>query len=386
MLKMVAFMGTSLTLLLATQPTLARSQVFEPGSASDSSAGIPPPLPQPAEMVPPPLPALPSSPSDKSISRGLAPVPAVPIVDNWDKFIDPREHAFSLDVPQNWQITGGTVRRNALQFRNWVSAISPDGQTVIAINDPTEWSYIAPSPLLEMSGFHVGSVYNGGGPTYTVFPVQSGEQFAVSWGQSRLNRRCSAVRVTGHRARPDLTQRVSFLGITHDVGEASFSCKRDDMEMSGYALVNMTYLGNTGIWYSDAIQAFLAPSKEAGVAAGVLAHMVQSFELNLAWLSQVSTNAASISQAAARTNAAISHDIMAGWERRGAVIDRVMDEDSRARLGIDFYKDPVTGDRYTVNNQHEYYWVNAGGKVVGTATDAAPSGYRRLDRILPGSP
>jgi hypothetical protein len=382
----VTVMGASLTLVLATLPVLARAQELVPSSATESAAGIPPPLPDPAEVAPPPLPAIPLRPNQyQSASRVSSLVPAVPIVERWAKFTDPQEGAFSLDVPQNWKNSGGTVRRNALQFRNWVSAISPDGQTVIAINDSTEWSYIAPSPMLAATGFHVGSVYNTGGAWYTVSPVQSGEQFAVSWGRSRLAPVCSAVQVAGHRARPDLDQRISWFGIVHDVGEASFSCKRNDMDMSGYALASMTYLGSTGIWYSDTIQAFLAPEKEAGVAAGVLAHMVQSVELNLDWLRMVSDNAVAISRNAAQTHAAISHDIMTGWEKRGAIIDMVMDEGSRARLGIDFYKDPATGDGYTVDHQHNYYWVNASGKVMGTPTDTAPNGYRRLDRIPPGS-
>src|SRR5579864_2316688 len=92
-------------------------------------------------------------------------VAATPIVDHWVKFTDPNEHAFQVDVPQNWNNSGGTTRRNALQYRNWLTAASPDGGTIIAFGDPTEWSYIAPSPLLAAAGLREGSLYNGGGGT-----------------------------------------------------------------------------------------------------------------------------------------------------------------------------------------------------------------------------
>jgi hypothetical protein len=323
-----------------------------------------------------------------AIGASGALVMSIPVVQQWLKFTDPQEHAFTVDMPKNWKDAGGTVRRNALQYRNWVSAISPDGKTVIAINDPNEWSYIAPSPMLAATGFRIGSLYNGGGgTTYTVAPYQSGENFAASWGQSRLASLCSSVQVTERRARPDIGQRVnvysSAFGISRDFGEASFSCKRDGLEMTAYVFASVTSLGGTGIWYADTTAAFLAPSTVAGIAAGVLGHMTRSFAFDLAWLANGTQNAAAISRAAAETNAAISESIMKGWERRGAAIDRIMDEGSRVRLGIDIYGDPSTGDRYTVANSHNYYWVNARGNVVGTETDTAPVGYRRLNRVPP---
>ncbi len=323
--------------------------------------------------------------ADADQLAATAPVAAIPLVEHWAKYWDPQESAFSVEMPQNWKNTGGTARRNALQFRNWVSAMSPDGSTVIGINDPNEWSYIEPSPMLAAAGLGVGSLYNGGADTvYTVAPYQSGQQFAVSWGQSRLASICSDVQVVDSRPRPDLTQKISAFGIAHDVGEANFSCKRNNLDMTAYALVSMTYLGaSTGIWYADTIEAFLAPAKVAGVAAGVLAHLAKSFEFDQAWLAKASNDAAAIARTAAQTNAAISDMIMQGWEARGATIDRTMDEGSRTRLGIDIYADPSTGDVYTVANEHKYYWVNASGAVIGTDTDTPPNGYRRMNRVPP---
>jgi hypothetical protein len=316
------------------------------------------------------------------------PVAAIPLVQNWVGFTDPQEGAFRVEVPQNWNNSGGTARRNALQYRNWVSAISPDGETIVALNDPTEGAYIAPSPLLAMAGLRVGSLYNGGGDlVYTVAPTQSGQQFAVSWGLRKLASLCPGARVTGSRARPDIAQRINAysrpFGIIHDAGEAAFACNRGGLPMTAYVVASMTYLGQTGIWYADGIGAFLAPAPVAGVAAGVLAHMIATLSFNPAWLAHVSNNAAAVARAAAQDNAAISDAIMQGWQTRGAALDRVMAEDSRARLGIDVYADPSTGTRYTVANGHQYYWVNPRGTVVGTDTDTAPDGFRRLDRVRP---
>jgi hypothetical protein len=39
-------------------------------------------------------------------------------------------------------------------------------------------------------------------------------------------------------------------------------------------------------------------------------------------------------------------------------MDCVTGEGSRSRLGVDIHSDPGTGDRYTVANTYNYYWVN----------------------------
>jgi hypothetical protein len=316
------------------------------------------------------------------------PVAALPMVQNWVRFVDPQEMAFQVDLPKGWQNAGGTARRNALQFRNWVSTISPDGLTIVAINDPREWSYITPSPLLAMAGFRPGSIYSGGGGTvYTVAPRQSGQQYSASWGLRRLAELCSGAHVVDSRSRPDLAERINLysrpFGIIHDVGEATFACQKDNLPMTAYALASMTYLGQTAIWYYDGLAAFLAPTPVSGVTAGVLAHMVGSFQFNPEWLARVSNTAAAVARAAAQSNAAISDSIMRGWEARGATMDKIMETGSRARLGIDIYADPATGTQYTVAAGQNFYWANPQGRVVGTDTDTAPNGFSRLNHVPP---
>jgi hypothetical protein len=46
-------------------------------------------------------------------------VAALPVVRHWQVFTDPQEGAFQLEMPQGWKVSGGTARRNALQYRTW---------------------------------------------------------------------------------------------------------------------------------------------------------------------------------------------------------------------------------------------------------------------------
>jgi hypothetical protein len=314
---------------------------------------------------------------------------AIPIVRKWTKFNDPQEGAFQVDVPQGWKVAGGTIRRNALQYRSWVNATSPDGATIVAINDPNEWSYVIPIPLLAASGFAEGSLYGGAGTIYTVAPYRNGQQFAVAWTQRKLATLCGAIKLVNSRARPELTGRISAYagayGIRHDAGEANFTCVKARLGLTAYVVADVVSIsGQIGaIWYAETIAGFLSPSPVAGVAAGLLAHMLGSVQVNPEWIARNSQMSMQVSHAAAQTNAAISDSIMRGWENRGAVIDRVMEQGSRARLGIDIYADPTTGRKYTVANDHNFYWVNPSGTVVGTETDTAPKGFSRLSRVPP---
>ena len=318
---------------------------------------------------------------------GGHPVAAMPVVQHWQRFSDPNEDAFDLEMPQGWKVSGGTARHNALQYRGWASAISPDGGTVLGINDPAERSYATP-----MYGFPVGSTYNGGGGTsYLVAPYESGVQFAVSWGSKKLQAFCTAIKLTNKNTRPDITQRVNALwasmGVSQDFGEATFGCEKGGLPMTAYVFASTTAIRTGpqgGLWYPNVIEAFLVPAPVAGLAAGLLAHMVESVRFNPTWVARQSQTNMDVSRIATQTNAAISDSIMQGWHARGATMDRVMEEGSRTRLGIDVYADPATGTQYTVANSHHYYWANANGTVVGTDTATSPgAAFTRLTRVPP---
>ena len=320
-------------------------------------------------------------------TTGGHPVAAIPVVQHWQRFSDPNEGAFDLEMPQGWKVSGGTVRHNALQYRGWASAVSPDGATVLGINDPAEQSYATP-----MYGFPVGSIYNGGGGTaYLVAPYESGVQFATSWGSKKLQAYCTSIKVTDKNPRLDIAQQINAISVSasvsHDFGEATFACEKNAIPMTAYVFAGITAIRTGpqgGLWYADIIEAFLAPAPVAGLAAGLLAHMVRSVHLNPTWVARQSQTNLDVSHIAAQTNAAISDSIMHSWEAKGATMDRVMEEGSRARLGIDVYADAATGTRYTVANSYQYYWANASGTVVGTDTDTSPgAAFTRLNRVPP---
>lgn len=297
-------------------------------------------------------------------------VAAMPVVQKWQTFVDPNEGAFQVQMPAGWKDAGGLKRYDALQYRAWVTAISADGATVLAIGDPNEPAYATP-----MYGFAPGSIYNASGTYYVVEPLQSAQQYVVAWGSRKLQSFCTGVKVTSSRARPDIAQQLGSVatapGMSETYADATFACQRDGMQMSAYALLGIIVLRSTAVtalWYADSMVSFIAPAPVADAAANLLAQMEETFTVNPQWLARQSQTAAQVSQIATRTNTEISNIIMGGWDIRNGYVHAMVD--------------PVSGTEYDIPDDvsYPYYWVDPGGNVVGTYTATSPgTSYTRLN-------
>jgi hypothetical protein len=107
------------------------------------------------------------------------------------QFVDPREGAFSIDVPAGWNVEGGTLRRSPLATNFVLHLSSPDGSEEIKIGDPDILPYTAPGPMVPPQG----SKYPvGQGVVLIVEPYMTGTQYAQVWGGSVLRRSCRELR------------------------------------------------------------------------------------------------------------------------------------------------------------------------------------------------
>ena len=88
-----------------------------------------------------------------------------PPADQWVKWTDPKEGAFSLMVPKDWKVDGQSgLVRPYIDPSAWFSA-RRDGKdsTAITLLDPAPPTYIEPSQMLAMTGFREGAKYNPSG-------------------------------------------------------------------------------------------------------------------------------------------------------------------------------------------------------------------------------
>ena len=73
---------------------------------------------------------------------------------------DPKENAFSVEVPRGWSVTGGMFRFAPVDTRGAVELTSPDGQIRITSGDAEISTHTVPTQILAMTGFREGSWYS----------------------------------------------------------------------------------------------------------------------------------------------------------------------------------------------------------------------------------
>ena len=95
------------------------------------------------------------------------------------RWMDPKEGAFSLEVPAGWAVSGGLARYAAVDTRVGITILSPDKNVSLLIGDSTIGTFIVPNQLLQIGGFSEGSSYSPGyGVTMTVLHYIPGVDFA----------------------------------------------------------------------------------------------------------------------------------------------------------------------------------------------------------------
>ena len=318
---------------------------------------------------------------------------------------DPREGAFTMNVPQGWQVTGGTIRNSAIDPRPVVRATSPDHRIQVFYGDANLIPREVPNRMTAFAGMREGQTVQGawGGPILLA-RYQTGEQFARGYIAAQL---CRAPQITSAGTLQDASSQLSAAALAYGraqgasaqawVGETNFQCGA----RTGYVRASTVLAGSAtgqgvGIWIIMELGGFMAadPSQVA-MARYILNNMAGSFKLDPQWEArQAQTTrdvtgavtraqqqmAASIAQHARQQAQSNQIDVMSGWEKRNKVMDGIMQRDSDTRLGITTATDDITGS-HTVSNDFTYHWTRPDGSIVGTNTDTPPdysSGWRMM--------
>ena len=92
----------------------------------------------------------------------------------WQRYEDPLEKAFTLDVPSGWTIKGGMFRLGYSDHRAMVDMTSPDGKINIRLGDLAIPTYFLPNQF-----HHEGEVYDLGAQAQgRVARYRTGQEFA----------------------------------------------------------------------------------------------------------------------------------------------------------------------------------------------------------------
>ncbi len=298
---------------------------------------------------------------------------------------DPKEAAFSLEVPSGWDVRGGMFRFASVDTRPSVEVTSPDDRIRIIVGDADMPPFALSNPYLDSLGFPEGSWYSPGyGVAMMVSEYLSGEEFAQEYVRLRIAGECSKLRFTETRDLPELVKEINaayaqfgtMIATSVSAGEVAFTCQLDEQPMLGYycAGTQLTISEGFGVWSMQFLDGYFVPAASAGIAQSVLAHMVETFRFNPNWVAQQQQVVAETSRIVARTNEEISSIINDSYWARQETLDDVARHWSNTILGQTDLVDPQTGETWKVASGQNYYW-----RQEHTDTIAGSDTYERPD-------
>ena len=340
--------------------------------------GAPPPSPAPAKTM-------------TQIASVVSHTPPVVFV----SFTDPKEGAFTVEVPKGWSVRGGLFRFASVDTRPAVALISPDARIRITSGDAEIPTFTLPSQTLAFAGFTEGSWYSPGyGVRMIVRRYLSGAQFAEQYVHDRVlpSASCADGQIVDRRDRNDLSRAVNELYkaqsrtagglIRLDVGEVRFECLHNGERWRGYYLAGTVFVGSQmgGIWHVPHLIGYAAAPPHAPLAEAIALHLIRSARINPEWARMQQGVAGNVSQIVAETNSAISQGIRMTFKNRWMAETEVMRKDTNMRRETTDLIDPDTGETWNVRSQSRYFWRKPGSDVVvGTDTSNVPGiGFQQL--------
>jgi hypothetical protein len=207
----------------------------------------------------------------------------------WNRWADPVENAFAMEVPQGWIARGGAYRFGYGDVRVMVDVRSPDGKVKVRFGDV--WfvqPYAVPNQYhREGEQQDLGALGQG---IYAAY--RTGQQFAEIYARESFSDICRSL--TPQRTNPPSIQDTSVhrqRGGLVSAGEVTFRCETPQGTRIAYATARTTlttsqpfaYAPPTTGWTPE-LGSYLAPPDQVSAAVSILRHFERSFKLNPRWV------------------------------------------------------------------------------------------------------
>jgi hypothetical protein len=230
---------------------------------------------------------------------------------------DPREGAFSVQLPAGWQISGGTMRRTRIEPHYLVRAQSPDGAVQLFMDDPDLLIHQVPDRRSQSLGIREGSRFpSAWGGVMLLDRFRSGADVAAMYVKQRF---CSqATALTGGQAADQTRAANANLGpiaaaegkqLHADAGEVEFRCG----DRVGYVhAVTLQVWDNQGVslWVIYRLAGYLARPQAAAAANETVQMALASFQMNSSWLAAFARESGDIAGNVVRESNAITAAVM----------------------------------------------------------------------------
>lgn len=324
--------------------------------------------------------------------------PTVVLQRQWER----NERAFSLLVPQGWQMDGGIFNVNPLQRNGPGNSLAPKGDLTVRRDAAgsvmcrwlPNWNYadfsVDPPPAAGL--FPVGSQYQG----MQVKPMPTAEGFLQELFAS-LHPGATEVRVVAREAFPEIQQayqqsfqsvnqtlaglgkrpaQFDVLGLTVDYAENGVRYR----EGLFTTLVDMR--SGAFMWYNDLTYIARAPAAEAEVWRPVLETIRGSVRFNPEWLRAVRQALGERAQMALETQSYINKVAREIQENRSRTQAAINHENYLFISGQEEYVNPYTQEVERDTSYYKHRWVNPNGDYIYTDEDGYnPNQERALNQV-----
>jgi hypothetical protein len=316
------------------------------------------------------------------------------------------EGAFRVNVPEGWQVSGGTHRNSPIDARNYVAVKSPDKKVVAWIDDPNILPRQVPHPAYYRLGYFEGRVVQSPAGPLQIERFRTGAEFAQEFVETRVCKSAQNLASFELRRETELMSRdiapVAMRAGVHamaSAGEFVFHCG----DRYGYTYA-VTVLASTTTqgprnWAVYKLAGYLCDKSQADLARYVMNEMRASFLMDSGWqqrydaqvrdttgaLMQISNRITQESIQAAQQSLQrnmqmvqqrqkqfdqMTKSSMDSFRRQQDSQDRIRQRWSDITLGQIHGCDDL-GNCATVSNDYDHYWTKDGRTVVGGPSDGS---------------
>jgi hypothetical protein len=320
--------------------------------------------------------------------------PAAASAQQYVRFTDPAEGAFSMDVPVGWQVQGGMWRFGYFDARWMMTVRSLDGAMIVRISDASIPPYALPGPYTGTQG-----------QPYTrpkqfqmiVSDYRTGADYARLYALHRFKGVCTTLAPQPGAWEP---QMHGVMGNTEGAnrvtqGSVGYACQSPQGLRSAIVYARTieypTQTGN-GFWVVEPVVSILAVPRDLPAAFAVTQHMLDSWQKNPQWvayqnrltqvgLNQIMANYQSFLHEMAAYDQARRSAMdaqVAGFESRMSAQQAQVSDFGETLTGLQDATDPMTGEKLQVwTGPHSNYYRNGLGVTVNSDLSPGP-GFHQI--------
>jgi hypothetical protein len=301
--------------------------------------------------------------------------------------------AFSLLVPVDWEVQGGIywkLDNPGMPAVTHLTASNPDGVEAFEIL-PNQAMFWSNDPMLR-SSFPIGSHYLGS----EVRPVAEPLTALTDIVLPRFRIEAAELTVVSQTPLPELARAMGAgqpqEGVVTfaDAGSIRITYTRNAVAMEEriiavvegftYAIPTMQGMVQNTNWAVDYIFCFRAAKGKLDAHAGLFKAIVDSIRVNPQWYNryqqtighlvqakiQQINSVGELSRIISRTSDEISDSMMASYQERQAVYDRIGENFSEYIRGTEHYVDPIESREVELPGGYDRVWTSPGGGYILT--------------------